>query len=251
MGTRKIVEIDEERCNGCGLCVPNCAEGAIRIVNGKAKLLAENLCDGLGACLGECPEGAIRIIEREADAFDEAAVAAHLAPKAPAPPVHAGCPGNRMQQFQRPAPPVEATGGGAVSQLATWPVQLTLLSPQAPYLRGADLLLVADCVPVAYAGFHGNLLKGQPVVIGCPKLDDARSYVTKLAEIIQTAAPRSLTVAHMEVPCCTGLAQVARLALLEASSELELRTVVIGIRGDVKGDSAGELNAPAFSTTCP
>lgn len=246
---RKIVKIDEEKCNGCGLCVPACAEGAIRIVDGKARLAADNLCDGLGACLGECPQDAITIIEREADHFDEAAVAEHLrradaAPTA-AKPQHAphgqhgthvgGCPGSRAMTFTAPAaadPPAAAVT--QPSQLRQWPVQLTLVPTGAPYFQDADLLITADCVPFAYADYHREFLAGKAVVVGCPKLDDNRFYLEKLTELFRVSTIRSVTVLRMEVPCCGGIVMAARQALAAAGKDIPFREVTIGIRGEVK-----------------
>lgn len=237
MALRNIVEIDEEKCNGCGDCVPSCAEGAIQIIDGKAKLLAEHLCDGLGACLGECPQDAIRIIQRDADDYDEAAVEQHLAQQQAATQAPAGgCPGSRAMAFGARPAAAPASDQAAPSQLGNWPVQLHLASPHAPYFQGADLLLVADCVPFAYADFHRRFLRQQPVVIGCPKLDDAQAYVQKLTSILQSAHPRSLSVLHMEVPCCTGLARIAQLAILQADIDLEVRHVIVGLQGDIKSD---------------
>ncbi|MGQ9525926.1 MAG: ATP-binding protein [Armatimonadota bacterium] len=238
---RKIVHIDEELCDGCGLCVPACAEGAIRIVDGKARLTADQLCDGLGACLGECPRGAITIIEREAEPFDEAAVGhtsrlhAHSAVQAHRVP--AACPGSRVMQFGGPPQHILAKAvadtPGRTSQLRQWPVQLALVPPTAPYLEGADILLAADCVPFAYADFHNSLLSGRALLVGCPKLDNAQWYVEKLAQIISAARPASLTVAHMEVPCCSGLLRIAELACQRAGVEVPINSVMIGVRGEV------------------
>lgn len=252
---RVIVEIDEARCDGCGECVPSCAEGAIRMVDGKARLAGDALCDGLGACLGECPQGAIRVIERDAAPFDEAAVARHLGrpPGArPVPPVAAppaprrslsvvqpapessagGCPGSRSVDLgpRRPAPsgPASATP----SQLSHWPVQLSLVSPRAPWLAGADLLLAADCVPFAYADFHRDLLSGRRVLVGCPKLDDVQAYVGKLVELFRESNPRSLTVARMEVPCCAGIAWAAREAVRLSGIALSVSEVAVGVAGN-------------------
>lgn len=247
MARRSIIEIDEAKCNGCGDCVTACAEGAIALVAGKARLVSDVYCDGLGACLGECPQGAIRLIERDAPAFDAGAVAAHLQRREakPAPcPGHA-CPGSRSISLAPPGRRSVPAGAAAPSQLATWPVQLALVNPQAPWLREADLLLVADCVPFAFAGFHAQLLRGRPVVIGCPKLDDAPVHVDKLAAILRAAAPRSLTIAHMEVPCCRGLARIAQLALLQAGSALAPRLVIIGLDGRVVADEHGVLTTSA------
>ena len=246
---RKIVKINEELCNGCGLCVPACAEGAIKIVDGKAVLDADNLCDGLGACLGECPQNAIQIIEREADEFDEAAVERHLQTIGravhPAPPAttaasnghhgHGGCPGSRAMTL---TPPAASTGTGTTanqpSQLRQWPVQLHLVPTSAPYLQGADLLIAADCVPFAYADFHRNLLAGKVVLVGCPKLDDNQFYLQKLTELFRTVDLRSITVARMEVPCCGGIAMAARQALAASGKEIPLQDVIIGINGTIK-----------------
>lgn len=260
---REIVHIDEEKCNGCGLCVPACAEGAIRLVNGKAKLIADNLCDGIGACLGHCPQGAIVIEKRAADEFDEDAVAEHLhavaQPAVPvvAPPSACGCPSAQVKSF---TPPQHGHGhqhgggcpsaalrnitpksaesanlnGERPSELRQWPVQMHLVPPSAPFLRGADLLLAADCAPFAYADFHRDLLKGKALLIGCPKLDDGQAYLTKLTAMLQLNEIKSLTVVHMEVPCCSGLIQIAKRAIVESGKDVPLTTIRIGIQGDLK-----------------
>ena len=245
---RKIVKIDQDKCNGCGDCVPSCAEGAITIVNGKAVLAAENLCDGLGACLGECPMDAITVEEREADEFDEAAVEIHLAAQGkPAPPAHhapapahqshgGGCPGSRAMSFakQEGTAAAEPTGRRQ-SQLGQWPVQLTLVSTTAAYFQGADLLITADCVPVAYAGYHEDFLKGKAVVMGCPKLDDNNFYQQKLTELFTKSDVKSITVLKMEVPCCGGIAMAARQALTASGKQIPYKEVTIGIHGEIKG----------------
>jgi len=260
---REIVKIDEDKCNGCGVCVPGCAEGAIQIINGKAKLVAENLCDGLGACLGHCPMDAITIERREADEFNEAAVAQHLDKSAEELP-HAGhahgkggCPSAQVRTFDAPnaAHHGHGHGGGCPSarlmsfaadkstaaetgsrqsQLRQWPVQMHLVPPTAPFLKDADLLLAADCVPFAYADFHKDFLKGKALLIGCPKLDDGQAYLEKLTAMLQRNNIRSLTVLHMEVPCCSGLIAIARQALAAGGKDIPLETIRIGLQGDRK-----------------
>ncbi len=234
MALRDLVRIDEELCDGCGECVPSCAEGAIAIVNGKARLLDEALCDGLGACLGHCPQGAITIVRADAKPFDEALV--HAASDAAATHGHAatvgGCPGSRTQQFAA-ADPV-ADGAPRASALRHWPVQLHLISPAAPAYRGADVLLAADCVAYAAGDFHRDFLAGRALAIACPKLDSQQdTYVAKLAALIDGAAIRSLTVAIMEVPCCGGLVRLAQAAAAKAGRPVPLRLVVVGVQGQV------------------
>ena len=230
MTKRKIVEIDERKCNGCGDCIPNCAEGAIQLIGGKARLVKDRYCDGLGACLGVCPQDAIRVIEREADAFDEAAVKQR---QAHARGSHAGCPGAALMDFPDGAAETELEGADAPSALRQWPVQLMLVPTRASFLDGADVLLAADCVPFAYAGFHSRLLRGKKLLVGCPKLDDAALYAEKLAEMLRLNDIRSLTIAHMEVPCCYGLVALARRALAESGKAIPVEEVTIGVRGDV------------------
>lgn len=236
---RKIVHIDEERCNGCGACVPTCAEGAIQVVDGKARLISEKYCDGLGACLGECPQGAITIEERLTEEFDEEAVRHHLHAQALASEeLPCGCPSATVTQFDGPVatsvPAQEAGEARPRSRLGHWPIQLTLVPPGAPFLQDADLVLAADCVPFAYAGFHQDFLGEKAVVIGCPKLDDFEAHQRKLAEILRRSGLRSLTVVHMEVPCCFGLVHMARQAIRASGRDLPFREVTVGIRGDLK-----------------
>ena len=248
---RKIVKIDPDKCNGCGDCVPSCAEGAITIINGKAVLAAENLCDGLGACLGECPMGAITVEEREADEFDEVAVEKHLAAQGKPAPVHqpapqqpapahqhhagGGCPGSRAMSFAPPPAAASAPAGSLQSQLAQWPVQLHLVSTTAPYFQGTHLLITADCVLVAYAGYHEDFLKGKAVVMGCPKLDDNNFYQQKLTELFSKSDVKSITVLKMEVPCCGGIGMAAQQALAASGKQIPFKIITIGIKGDIKG----------------
>lgn len=244
---RKIVEIDHEKCDGCGLCVPSCAEGAIRIVNGKAVLAADNLCDGLGACLGECPRDAIRIVEREADAFDEAAVAAEFGGRPAGTAAHGhlkahaavnhggGCPGSRVLshvESQRETAGEEA--GARQSRLGQWPVQMKLVPVDAPFFQDADLLVAADCVPFSYADFHKDLLNGKVLLVGCPKLDDNRYYTDKLTEIFRNSSLKSVTVARMEVPCCGGIETAVKRALAAAGRNIPCTVVTVGIKGEIK-----------------
>jgi Pyruvate/2-oxoacid:ferredoxin oxidoreductase delta subunit len=235
MALRNIVKIDEEKCNGCGLCVNACAEGAIKIIDGKAKLVSEIYCDGLGACLGHCPEDAITIEQREAEDFDEEATNAYLAKEKNA---HVQtdfvCPGMAAKQLKKKAAPDDSAPAGAVpSQLGQWPVQLKLVSPHAPYFTDANLLLVADCVPFAMGDFHNRFLKDHNIAVGCPKLDDVQFYIEKLAAILQANKLNSLTVIHMEVPCCSGLTYIAREAIAKSNIELSFEDVTIDLQGNV------------------
>ncbi len=239
---RNIVKIDQEKCNGCGQCVNACAERAIALVNGKARLVSDTYCDGLGACLGDCPVGAITIEQRPAHPFDEAAAHAHVQRvenRKTEEKLPCGCPGTMARTIERkhaPAPAACCTATAAAprtSQLSHWPVQLKLVSPTAKYLQNADLLLVADCVPFAFADFHDTFLKGNPVVVGCPKLDDAGYYVQKLSDILTLSSIASLTVIHMEVPCCSGLCRIAEAALQQSGSTIPVRDITIGIDGSI------------------
>lgn len=240
---RKIIQIDEELCDGCGLCVPSCAEGSLEIVDGKAKVVADNLCDGLGACLGECPNDALSIIEREAEEFDEEAVEAYLAEKEknkvkPAPVFTGGCPSAGIQNFV-PAKPAGQTAKPApsataqASALTHWPIQIHLVPPTAPFLQGADLLVLADCVPVAFPTLHRDFLQGKAVMMGCPKLDDAQSYIQKFEQIFRVAGIKSITTVVMEVPCCSGLPMIVKRALAAAGADIPMDEVVISTRGEI------------------
>ena len=235
---REIVKIDEDKCDGCGLCVTACAEAAIEIIDGKARLVSEIYCDGLGACLGECPEDAITIEKREAAEFDEEATEVHIqGTKAKESVPLQGCPGSMARQIERrPAAAGDITAEAMPSELTNWPVQLMLVSPQAPYFQDADILLVADCVPFALSDFHTRFLRGKPVIIGCPKLDDAGFYVEKLAELLKYSSPKSLTVVHMEVPCCSGLSYIASRALEASGEDIPISDVTISVQGEVMDD---------------
>lgn len=237
MTTRKIIEIDQDKCNGCGQCIPACDEGALEIVNGTAQRVDDKYCDGLGACLGECPQDAIHMVERDAGEFDEEAVEkrqrAKSSPDAGSPPA-GGCPGAAAMDFSRGEEETSvSTGDPGESALRQWPVQLHLVPVNAPYLEGADILLAADCVPFAMANFHNALLSGHRLLIGCPKLDDGEAYREKLTAILGNNSVRSLTVAHMEVPCCHGLITLAREALAESGAEVDLHTVEVDIEGQI------------------
>lgn len=240
--TRNIIRIDEDKCNGCGLCVNACHEGALQLVDGKAKLLREDYCDGLGACIGECPQWALVVEQREAPVFDEAAVEAHLQQsREPAPAVcpsvagmfsaPCGCPSTQARKLEGAAPT-----GPTVAQpsaLRNWPTQLALVPVQAGYLQGADLLLSADCAAFAYGAFHQDLLPGKVLLQACPKLDDADFYRQKLAAIFAANDLHSLTIARMEVPCCGGLVAIVRDALAASGKDLPVQVVTLGINGDI------------------
>jgi len=234
---RKIVKIDEDKCTGCGLCVPSCAEGAIQIVDGKAHLVADNLCDGLGNCLGECPEGAITIEQRPAEAFDVKAVRAHKAgPKAPMP---RGCPSTMARTLSAGAAAATPQAPTATeplrpSRLGHWPVQLALVPVAGEMWRDADVLIAADCVAYALGDFHERLLAGRSLAVACPKLDDVDPYIEKLTRVFAGNDIRSVTVAHMEVPCCGGLVSLVREALARAGrDDLELIDITVGVDGSI------------------
>ncbi|HZX45339.1 MAG TPA: 4Fe-4S binding protein [Candidatus Nanoarchaeia archaeon] len=271
---RAIVYIDEEKCNGCGLCVPNCQEGALRIIDGKARLISDLFCDGLGACIGHCPQGAITIEQREARPYDEAKVMAeNIVPKGRntikahlehlkehgaheylnealaylkdkgvenpmeevAGKTFCGCPGARTMSFSTQGEATEEGRRG--SQLRQWPVQLHLVSPMAPYFSGKDVVLSADCVAYALGDFHKDYLKGKSLTIACPKLDrDLEEYVNKLVSLIDDSKINSLTVMTMEVPCCQGLLSIATEAARNASRKIQIKSIVVGIKGNIISD---------------
>jgi NAD-dependent dihydropyrimidine dehydrogenase PreA subunit len=204
---RKIIKINEELCNGCGQCIPKCVEGALQIVNGKAKIVKDNYCDGLGACIGHCPQSALTTIEREADDFDEKAATAHVLNLKP-----------RKEDKAK----------------LQWPVQLNLVPLKAPFYEGADLLVVADCVLVAHPELHETLMPGRRILIGCPKFDDAQAYARKLGEILKQNNVAALTIVHMEVPCCSGLKWIGDKAIEESSVEIPLKGYEVTIRGKIR-----------------
>lgn len=238
---RKIIEINEEKCNGCGQCVVACAEGAIEIRDGKAKIIRDLLCDGLGACIGECPEDALKIIEREADEFDEHAVHEHLAQRETQggqKTLACGCPSSQMKTFAPMASSCESANvpkniEGQASALSHWPVQIKLVPPTAPFLRGADLLVAADCVPVAYPDLHSRLLKGRAVMIGCPKFDNKEEYIEKFAQVFKQSGIKSVTVAIMEVPCCSAFLTIIQRAMDLSGMDIPVNVVTVGIRGNL------------------
>ncbi|MDD5722945.1 MAG: 4Fe-4S binding protein [Syntrophales bacterium] len=235
---RKIIEIDEELCDGCGQCVPGCAEGALQMIDGKARVVSDVYCDGLGACIGECPTGALKIIEREAAAFDEKAVGRHLAKKA-LPVLPCGCPSTDIQTFgtatscQEANRPADVGKGVEKSSLTHWPVQIRLIPASAPFLKGADLLVLADCTAVAFSTLHRDLLKGKVVMMGCPKFDGVQNYIDKFTDIFRTADIKSVTTVIMEVPCCSGLPMIVEKGMKAASRAIPMEKVVLSTRGEV------------------
>ncbi len=234
---RKIIQIDEDKCNGCGACIESCAEGALALVNGKARLVKEKYCDGLAACLKECPQGALKIVEREAEDFDEEAVKEHLQEMKPASSLPCGCPGSAVRRMEiADCQPLAANVPDQKSMLSHWPVQLALVPAGASFLDNSDVVLVADCVPFAYPNLHRDFLKDHSVMVACPKLDNAAEHLSKLTEILRKSNIKSLTVVHMEVPCCSGLAYIARKAMSDSGRDIPLKEVTIGIRGDIKSE---------------
>lgn len=250
--TRKIVNIDEKKCNGCGICVPACAEGAIKIIGGTARLVSDTYCDGLGACLYECPRGAITIEERTADEFNEIkAKQRQQNMKTSNESAVIGCPSVQVRVINEPVAEIihrecfsaaiqdinergSDSLGHQSSQLSHWPVQLTLVPATAPFLKGADVVLAADCTAFSYAGFHRDFLKNHALLVACPKLDDFDAHLQKLTQIISKAGLKSLTIVRMEVPCCSGLVFMAKQALASANLDIPLEEIVIGVNGELK-----------------
>ncbi len=236
---RKIIEIDDELCDGCGECVPSCAEGAIEIVDGKARLVADRYCDGLGACLGDCPMGALTIVEREVEEFDEDAVEELLKKKEAeeklAETLACGCPSAQMQSFEPPArePGKSPYQVDSKSELRQWPIQINLVPTAARFLDDAHLLIAADCTPFVYPDFHRDFIGGRVVLVGCPKLDDASSYVEKFTEIFKSHNIKSITIPIIEVPCCSGLPMIVKKAMENANKAIPTEVVVLGVKGGV------------------
>lgn len=243
---RKIVDIDKEKCNGCGLCVHACHEGAIELIEGKAVLISDEYCDGLGDCLPECPTGAINIVERESKAYNEELVMKKMEERKKLienNPLPCGCPGTAAKKIERKAVNIiskirenKVNLDNSVelpSELRQWPVQLKLINTEAAYLKGADLLVAADCTAYAYANFHRDFIKDRITVIGCPKLDDVQYYEEKLIEIIRKSNLKSITVIRMEVPCCSGIVSAVKNAMLKSQTIVPYREVIISTEGDI------------------
>jgi NAD-dependent dihydropyrimidine dehydrogenase PreA subunit len=242
---RKIIEIDEDLCNGCGQCVVDCAESALEVIDGKAKVVNEVFCDGLGACMEGCPTGALSIIEREAPEFSEEAVEKHLeslkheehekhlATEEPG-HVACNCPSSQAMSFDLSGIEESVSTGKVQTQLRQWPVQMHLISPSSPYYQGADVVLAADCTAFSYGGFHPELLKGKAIAIACPKLDQGQeSYIDKIRGLIDDAKINTLTVVIMEVPCCGGLLRLAQEGARRANRKVPIKYIVVGIKGDI------------------
>lgn len=234
---RKIIEIDEARCNGCGACVTGCAEGALQIVDGKAKLVNDSFCDGLGACIGDCPTGALKIIERDAPEFDEAAVEKHLGRPMAEPPPAGGCPGMQIRfgEKKTPEPAAPPAAGQAIrSELNQWPTQLHLVPPEAPFFKHRELVVLSTCSPSASPDVNWRFIRGRAIVIACPKLDRTEGYVEKLTEILKRNGIPKVIIVRMEVPCCGGLTAMVRDAVRQSGrTDLVVDEAVIGLNGDL------------------
>ena len=247
MPKRRIIEIDEENCTGCGACVTKCAEGALQIVNGKAKVVNEVFCDGLGACIGECPEGALTIVEREAPGFDEDAVKRHISEDEREladmreEPAECGCPGHApvaLKVHGRSHAGMIAPGKAELPpELINWPVQWKLVQPSMTFFKEQEVLIAADCVPFAMRDFHGKYLAGRPVIIGCPKLDEQKAYLDKLTDIVKGSGLKAIQIVHMEVPCCFGLEKLVEEAVLRSGRKVPVKVSVVGIKGEIVRDA--------------
>lgn len=236
---REIITIDEDLCNGCGLCVPNCHEGALQIVDGKARLVSDLMCDGLGACIGHCPEGAITIEEREAEPYDEIKIMQQVIGKGTQTKEEGagdcGCAGSKTRTFTPIAFAEPMSVGNLSSALTHWPVQMHLINPGAGHFRGSHLLLAADCTAFSLGNFHPNFLQGKTLAIACPKLDSNREvYVEKLKILIDESQIDMLSVMIMEVPCCSGLLQMAELALSQCSRQIPVKLIIVSVDGQIK-----------------
>ena len=240
MAVRNIIQIDEEKCNGCGQCIVDCAEAALQIVDGKAKLIKEIYCDGLGACLGSCPTGALTVVQRESDLFDEEATEKHMHETKKKKEAFRGCPSTRPVDFAEKSATQQAAAE-TKPELTNWPVQLKLIAANAPYLNDADLLLAADCTAFSAVNFHSRFIKGKKLVIACPKLDDAQLYYDKLTEMFRSNSIKSVTVVRMEVPCCGGLIYLTKEAVKASGKDIPIEEIVIGIKGDIVGEGKTPL----------
>jgi ferredoxin len=240
MALRNIIQIDEEKCNGCGQCIVDCAEAALQIVDGKAKLIKEIYCDGLGACLGSCPTGALAVVQRQSDPFDEEATEKHMAETKKQKEVFCGCPSTRPVDFTCKSETPQAAAE-TKPELTNWPVQLKLIAVNAPFLNDADLLLAADCTAFSTVNFHSRFIKGKKLVIACPKLDDAQLYYEKLTEMFRTNSIKSITVVRMEVPCCGGLIYLTKESVKASGKDIPIKEIVLGIKGDILGEGKTPL----------
>ena len=233
---RKIIEIDEQLCDGCGQCVPGCAEGALKIIDGKARVVEDRFCDGLGACIGECPTGALKIVKREADDFDETAVEEYLSKmqkEEPETKTGSGCPSAGIQIFTPLPHETLQTDENSESALSHWPVKIRLIPPNAPFLKNANILVLADCSAAAFPALHNNFLKQKIVMMGCPKFDDAQAYINRFTDIFKTAGIKSITIVIMEVPCCSGLPVIIKKAMDASGIKIPIKEIIVTKQGKI------------------